>query len=183
MHPETLASRRRLYLLARVVVARNYRRRLTLADVARAVSSSPRQVQRAYAQFGQISFHEDLLARRMAAAAQLLIEQPAIPVCDVARLVGYRQAPHFAQAFRRRFGLAPARFRERARADRAQIEECSLPRPAPVAASSLASSPARRGSLPASSASVSAPARRMRINVPPPGARSAETVPPCCSTT
>ncbi|HXM86712.1 MAG TPA: AraC family transcriptional regulator, partial [Solirubrobacteraceae bacterium] len=74
MHPETLAARRRVYLLARLVVARNYRRKLTLADVAGAVSSSPRQIQRVYAQFGELSFHEDLLERRMSAAAQLLAE-------------------------------------------------------------------------------------------------------------
>jgi AraC-like DNA-binding protein len=115
VHPDTRATRRRLYLLARVIVARHYRRRLTLAVLAGALSSSPRQLQRAYAQFGEISFHEDLRARRMAAAAQLLIEQPGITVRDVARLVGYRQAPHFARAFRRRYGLSPARFREQAR--------------------------------------------------------------------
>jgi AraC-like DNA-binding protein len=114
VHANTLASRRRLYLLARVVVARHYRRQLTLEMVAGALSSSPRQVQRAYEQFGEITFREDLLARRMAAAAELLVKQRAIPVTDVARLVGYRQAPHFAKAFRRRYGLPPARFRARA---------------------------------------------------------------------
>lgn len=168
MQDETIAARRRLYLLARVFVARNYRRRLTLAQVAGAVSSSPRQVQRAYAQFGELSFHEDLRARRMTAAAQLLAEQPAIPVASVARLVGYRQAAHFAVAFRRRYGLAPALFRERARAHRAQAGERS----------------ARRCSTASGgSASVSAPGRRTRISVPPPSARSAETRPRCCSTT
>jgi AraC family transcriptional regulator, regulatory protein of adaptative response / methylphosphotriester-DNA alkyltransferase methyltransferase len=111
---DTFSARRRLYLLARVVVARHYRRPLTLPVVAGALSSSPRQLQRAYAQFGETTFQEDLLARRMAAAAELLIEQRAIPVRDVARLVGYRQAPHFAQAFRRRYGLSPAHFREQA---------------------------------------------------------------------
>jgi AraC family transcriptional regulator, regulatory protein of adaptative response / methylphosphotriester-DNA alkyltransferase methyltransferase len=115
MHPDTVTARRRLYLLARVVVARHYRRDLTLALVARALSSSPRQLQRAYSQFGQLSFREDLQARRMAAAAELLLQQRSIPVRDVARLVGYRQPPHFARAFRRRYGLSPARFRERAR--------------------------------------------------------------------
>jgi AraC family transcriptional regulator, regulatory protein of adaptative response / methylphosphotriester-DNA alkyltransferase methyltransferase len=116
---DTFSTRRRLYLLARVVVARHYRRPLTLTIVAGALSSSPRQLQRAYAQFGETTFQEDLLARRMAAAAELLIEQRAIPVRDVARLVGYRQAPHFAQAFRRRYGLSPACFREQApRGDR-----------------------------------------------------------------
>ncbi|MGA2320900.1 MAG: helix-turn-helix transcriptional regulator [Solirubrobacteraceae bacterium] len=114
MRPDTLLARRRLYLLARVLVARHYRGRLTLAAVARALSSSPRQLQRAYEQFGELTFQEDLLSRRMSAAAELLIEQRAIPVSDVARLVGYRQAPHFARAFRRRYGLSPARFRERA---------------------------------------------------------------------
>ena len=117
MRPDTLSERRRLYLLGRVVVARHYRRPLTLGAVARALSRSPRQLQRAYAQFGNYSFGEDLLARRMAVAAQLLAEQRSIAVGDVARLVGYRQASHFARAFRRRYGLSPARFRERAALD------------------------------------------------------------------
>jgi AraC-like DNA-binding protein len=111
VHPNTLAARHRLYLLARVVVARHYRRELTLEMVAGAVSSSPRQIQRAYAQFGEMTFQEDLFARRMNAAAELLLEQRAIPVASVARLVGYSQAPHFARAFRRRYGCSPARFR------------------------------------------------------------------------
>jgi AraC-like DNA-binding protein len=113
VRPETLSERRRLYLLGRLVVFRHYRRPLTLAAVARAISSSPRQLQRAYAQFDD-SFHEDLLARRMTVAAQLLAEQRTIPVGDVARLVGYRNRSHFALAFRRRYGLSPAPFRDRA---------------------------------------------------------------------
>jgi AraC-like DNA-binding protein len=111
MRPHTLASRRRLYLLARVIITRHYRRDLSLAVVARALSCSPRELQRAYAHFGETTFREDLLARRMSVAAQLLVEQRSIPVYDVARLVGYSHAPHFARVFRRRYGLSPARFR------------------------------------------------------------------------
>jgi AraC-like DNA-binding protein len=114
MRPETASARRRLYLLARVVVARHYRQELTLAVLARSLASSPRQLQRAYAQFGDCTFSEDLLARRMTAAAELLLEQRSIPIAAVARLVGYRQPSHFARAFRRRYGLSPASFRERA---------------------------------------------------------------------
>lgn len=110
MRANTLRERRRLYLLARVIIERHYRRPLTLEVVAKALASSPRQLQRAYAQFGESSFREDLQAKRMAAAAELLA-QPTIPVRDVARLVGYRQPPHFAQAFRRRYGVSPAVFR------------------------------------------------------------------------
>jgi AraC family transcriptional regulator of adaptative response / methylphosphotriester-DNA alkyltransferase methyltransferase len=116
MRPTTIEQRRRLYLLARVVIARHYRRPLTLDEVARALSSSPRQLTRAYAQFGESTFREDLLTRRLKVAAQLLVEQPAISVRDVARLVGFRQAPHFAKAFRRRYGLTPAAFRAEGRA-------------------------------------------------------------------
>jgi AraC-like DNA-binding protein len=119
VHSSTLSTRHRLYLLSRVVVARHYRHRLTLAQVARAVASSPRELQRAYAQCGGTTFREDLLARRMAVGAQLLVEQRAIPVADVARLVGYCSAAHFARAFRRRYGLSPARFREAALSSRA----------------------------------------------------------------
>lgn len=168
MRAETLESRRRLYLLARVVVTRHYRRPLTLDTVAGAVSSSPRQLQRAYAQFGETSFQEDLLARRMSVAAQLLAEQPAIPVRDVARLVGYRQAPYFARMFRRRYGIPPARFRAQARAHRKHQAKL------------------RAGSssgVSASGATRSARASERRISAPPPGARSAVTRPPCWSAT
>jgi AraC-like DNA-binding protein len=117
VRPDTFSNRHRVYLLARVIVARHYRRPLTLAAVARALSVSPRQLQRAYAQH-ESSFHEDLHARRMAIAARLLADQPAIPVADVGRLVGYR-GTYFARAFRRRYGLSPATFRHRALRHRA----------------------------------------------------------------
>lgn len=98
-------------MLARVIVARHYRQELTLERVAQALESSPREIQRAYAQFGECSFREDLLTRRMKVAADMLLEQRAIRVADVGRLVGYRDGSHFASAFRRRYGLSPARFR------------------------------------------------------------------------
>lgn len=119
MRAHTIHEQQRLRLLAGALIARHYRRPLTLASVARALSSSPRQLQRAYTCFDS-SFSEDLLAVRMSAAAQLLVEQPSIPVADVARLVGYSRATHFARAFRRHFGLTPAQFRAQERSARAR---------------------------------------------------------------
>jgi AraC-like DNA-binding protein len=113
----TFQERRRLYLLARVVVARHHDRPdLTVATVARALCCSSRQVQRAYAQFGERGFHEELVARRMLAAARLLIERD-VAIGEVMRMVGYRHAAHFAATFRRCYGLSPARFRAQARCD------------------------------------------------------------------
>jgi AraC family transcriptional regulator, regulatory protein of adaptative response / methylphosphotriester-DNA alkyltransferase methyltransferase len=111
MRPQTFRERRRLYLLARVVIMRYYRTSLTIEAVAKSLASSPRQLQRAFAQFGNSTFREDLRARRMAAAAELL-SQPAIQVSDVARLVGYRQPSHFARAFRCLYGVPPTVFRD-----------------------------------------------------------------------
>jgi AraC-like DNA-binding protein/DNA-binding CsgD family transcriptional regulator len=110
--PLTLSERRRTYRLARLVVMRSYHRPLTLELVARSVACSPRQLQRVYADFGQLTFHDDLAGRRLNAAARLL-QRPSIPIADVARMVGYTQAPHFARMFRRRYGLTPSAYRTR----------------------------------------------------------------------
>lgn len=106
----TLAERRRLYLHARLLVKRRYGEHQTLTIVAKTLASSPRQIQRAYAQFGRDTFREDLLIRRMIAATELL-SRPSTPMRDVARLVGYNQPPHFARAFRRHYGVSPSVFR------------------------------------------------------------------------
>ncbi len=111
MKDSTLAEQRQLHRMARAVIERHYRSPLTLPVLARALASSPRQLQRAYLAFGGSTFREDLLEVRMTVAAQLLVEQPAVPVATVARLVGYRHASHFARAFRGRYGLSPARYR------------------------------------------------------------------------
>jgi fructosamine-3-kinase/AraC-like DNA-binding protein len=108
----TLSEHRRLYLLARAAVARDYARPLTLGSVARGLSVSPRQLQRLYAQFGGQSFREDLLGRRMRAAAALLAQQRT-PVGEVGRLVGYRHPAHFARAFDAYHGVSPRRYRSR----------------------------------------------------------------------
>ena len=98
-----------MYRLARLTVMRSYHRPLTLEEVAGPLSL-PRQVQRAYAEFGASTFHDDLSRRRLDAAARLLLGA-SIPVSDVARRVGYRQSSHFARAFRRRYRVSPSAYR------------------------------------------------------------------------
>jgi len=105
----TLDERRRLYLHARIMVKRYYRSKLTVERVAKDLASSPRQLQRAYAQFGGSTFHDDLVGRRLEVAAELL-STPSIPVRDVAQRVGYRRS-QLARAFRRRYGVLPSTYR------------------------------------------------------------------------
>jgi AraC family transcriptional regulator, regulatory protein of adaptative response / methylphosphotriester-DNA alkyltransferase methyltransferase len=103
-----------LYRERCAIVWRHYRRPLTVAVVAGALASSPRQVQRAFAEVGETSFSAHLRAVRLRNAALLLARQP-LTVRQVALLVDYRQPAHFAKAFRRRYGVTPAQYRERAR--------------------------------------------------------------------
>lgn len=175
----TAAARRRLYVEASTLVARDYRRELTLQLLSVSLAASPRQIQRAYAEFGGTSFREDLRGRRLEAAAELLREQPSISIAQIARLVGYGQAPHFARAFRVRYGRTPGEFRARGRRGAGQLERSPAGRPALAAApfdDAIAESPTP------SSCSVgagSSPGSRRRITVPPPGACSALIAPPC----
>ncbi|MEA2250037.1 MAG: AraC family transcriptional regulator [Solirubrobacteraceae bacterium] len=101
-----------LYLRATTAVERRYRHELTVSALARALATSPRQLQRAYDEIGLTSFAAQLRAVRLRNAAELLAHQ-SLTVTDVSRLVGYRQPSHFVKAFRRRYGVTPGAFRRR----------------------------------------------------------------------
>jgi AraC-like DNA-binding protein len=101
-----------LYLRATTAVERHYRRELTVSALARALATSPRQLQRAYDEIGLTSFAAQLRAVRLRNAAELLAHQ-SLTVTDVSRLVGYRQPSHFVKAFRCRYGVTPGAFRKR----------------------------------------------------------------------
>src|SRR4051794_13174170 len=103
-----------LYRESCAIVMRHYRRPLTVAVVARALASSPRQVQRAFEEIGGTSFSTVLREIRLRNAAELLARQP-LTVRQVSLVVGYRQPAHFAKAFRRRYGVTPAQYRDSAR--------------------------------------------------------------------
>jgi AraC family transcriptional regulator of adaptative response / methylphosphotriester-DNA alkyltransferase methyltransferase len=98
----------------REIVLRHYWRPLTVGVVARALASSPPQVQRAFNEVGETSFSAYLREVRLRTAADLLARQP-LTVRQVALLVGYRQPAHLAKASRRRYGVTPAAYRDLAR--------------------------------------------------------------------
>ena len=106
------ARRRRLFEEALGLIERDYRRRLTVDDLARSTFASRRQLQRAFAESGT-SVSERLLAVRMERGAALL-RDPGLTVEEVARAVGYCQPSQFAKAFRRHHGCPPSRWREAA---------------------------------------------------------------------
>ena len=83
---------------------------LALSDVARQIATSERQLQRVFAELAGSAFRDEVAAVRMQHAAALL-QATDLPVGDIARRVGYRQAAQFAKAFRRHHGVSPTGFR------------------------------------------------------------------------
>ena len=79
--------------------------------MARRLASSPRQLQRAFAEAGEAGFRSYLRRVRIERAAELL--RDGWPVSEAARAVGYSQPAHFAKAFRRERGCLPRMERRR----------------------------------------------------------------------
>ena len=113
------AARRSVILVEATLVieARHDDPGLALADVAHAIATSVRQLQRVFAEHAGGAFRDEVIAIRMQHAAALL-QETDLPVAEVGRRVGYSQASHFAKAFRRHHGIPPSGLRRAATAER-----------------------------------------------------------------
>jgi AraC-like DNA-binding protein/anti-anti-sigma regulatory factor len=107
---------RRATLLAEATIAIELRHpdpALGLDAVAREIATSSRQLQRVFAELAGSAFRDELAAVRMQHGATLL-QTTDLPVAEIARRVGYRQAAQFAKAFRRHHGVSPSGLRRAA---------------------------------------------------------------------
>ena len=110
----TISLRSSLYQEVPSLVEVEYGDELSLDQLAHRVSSSRRQLQRAFAEVGNTTFRQYLTGVRMDRAAEML-RSTDLTVREVAHTVGYRQPAQFAKAFRRRHGLAPSDYRSESR--------------------------------------------------------------------
>jgi AraC family transcriptional regulator of adaptative response / methylphosphotriester-DNA alkyltransferase methyltransferase len=93
-----------------VMEARHADPTLCLDDVAREIATSSRQLQRVFSELAGRAFRDELASVRMQHGAELLVTTD-LPVAEIARRVGYRQAAQFAKAFRRHHGVSPSGLR------------------------------------------------------------------------
>ena len=110
VRPGTIDRRRQLWLDASAEIERRYAEPLTVAEVARSIGTSTRQLQRVFEEVGERSFRSHLAAVRMDRARELLLDHGGT-VRAVAARVGYSQPAQFAKAFRRHHGVAPSELR------------------------------------------------------------------------
>jgi len=106
----TAERRRQLWIDACAEIERRYAEPLSVAGVAHAIGTSPRQLQRVFEEVGGQSFRTHLAAVRMARAKDLLLDHGGT-VRNIAATVGYSQPAQFAKAFRRHHGVSPSELR------------------------------------------------------------------------
>lgn len=115
--PETTYSLSQLYAGAIDIVARDYAAPLEIDGVAERLSTSRRQLQRAFAEIGATTFSRHLTDVRMAHAAELLGD-PSVTIGAVAWRCGYRHQAHFTKSFQLHHGTLPSVYRRRVAAPR-----------------------------------------------------------------
>ena len=85
-----------------------------VAQAAAACHIDPAYLSRLFQRFSNCSPHEYLMHRRMAAAAQWLVE-PGRLVKEVADEFGFADPYHFSRSFKRFYGVSPQEFQRRRR--------------------------------------------------------------------
>jgi AraC family transcriptional activator of pobA len=103
-------------LLAEVFgfIEKHYRERISLRDVARAVSLSPGYLTTVVGRKTGRTVQEWIAERRMAEARRLLVETD-LSVEEVGRRVGYGESGYFVRSFRRTHGSTPLAWRRAGR--------------------------------------------------------------------
>ena len=99
---------------ARAVLARTVAQPFSLADLARAVHSSPYHLARIFRDHTGRSIGEHRAELRLRESLDLLLESDT-PIAHIALAVGYSSHAHFATAFVNAFAQTPSAFRRRAR--------------------------------------------------------------------
>jgi transcriptional regulator GlxA family with amidase domain len=113
VRPGTVDRRRQLWLDAAAEIERRYAEPLTVAEIARSIGTSTRQLQRVFDEAGGRSFRAHVAAVRMERAREMLIDHGGT-VRSIAAAVGYSQPAQFAKAFRRHHGVSPSELRRSA---------------------------------------------------------------------
>jgi len=98
---------------ARNLLLQRYREGVNLAELAEEVGVHRVHLARAFARHFGIPARSYLNTQRLAAAARKLADS-RLPIAEVALEAGFFDQSHLCRAFRNRFGVSPAVFRQRA---------------------------------------------------------------------
>jgi AraC-like DNA-binding protein len=92
-------------------IEQNYRRPLTVAEIARVTRLSADYFSRMFREHTGASPVEHLMNTRLRVARTMLLSKPELTVQEIARLCGFNDAKYFMTAFRTQHGVSPGRYR------------------------------------------------------------------------
>lgn len=91
-------------------IRNNYRRAVTLEEIAGAVFLSPYYISRVFKEDQQITIMDYVTKVRLEEAKKLL-RNPMYNIDDIAEKIGYHDPSYFSKVFRRKEGMSPSQFR------------------------------------------------------------------------
>ena len=106
----TRQARKTAFDAAVEILSTEFPRPIRIEEVARRVAVSPRQLQRVFADEGELGFRSYLRRIRMSHARRLLATTD-LPVKEIAQRVGYGNPSQFSKAFKRVHGIPPSQVR------------------------------------------------------------------------
>jgi AraC family transcriptional regulator len=89
----------------------NLARPITLSQLANLAGVSVRHFERAFRQATGTPPHAYVLRQRLASARELLLNEPALSIEEIAAKTGFNSSSHLSSTFRRQTGLPPSTFR------------------------------------------------------------------------
>lgn len=110
----TRRAHRELVAATQIVLARRWREKLTLDQLARAVFSSPFHLARIFRRETGLGLHQYQTNLRLHHALERLAEDVAADLTMLALELGFSSHAHFTAAFRRAFQVSPSRSRKKA---------------------------------------------------------------------
>ncbi|MDW5598354.1 helix-turn-helix transcriptional regulator [Conexibacter stalactiti] len=108
--PATIDKLRRLHEQAVKIIEREHTNGIEIDEVAALLSTSRRQLQRAFVEFGGVTYRQHVTEVRMRHAARLLADR-SLTIGAITERVGYRQQSQFSKSFRARYGILPSAYR------------------------------------------------------------------------
>lgn len=97
---------------AKQYIQQNYDKQIMLEDVSNRLGIHPTYFSEMFKKETGINFKDYLTAIRISKAKELLIEQPGLPITDVAEMCGYIDQRYFARVFLKEVGITASQYRK-----------------------------------------------------------------------